>query len=206
MPLDDLNKELYNYNSKIVPTHTHERSEYDPDKAVPSQPSPFDEEQSWNRPQKGLSPKQKKILLIVGPIVSAIILIIAGYFFYGWWQKNAFHQDRVSISFEGPKEVDSTQDTKYIIHYKNDNRATLKNAEIQLSYSENFQPTDNVNLKYLSPGSSKIFIGDIKSKSEGSVELVGSFYAPKDSPVYIYASLNFVPSNGTENVSVLKIR
>lgn len=202
MSLDDLNKELYNYNSKIVPTHTHESSEFDPNKAAPDKASPFDEQENWNRPQKGLSQKKKTILLIAGAVLSAIILIIAGYFIYSWWKKSAFHQDRVSIFFEGPKEVDSTRPTKFVIHYKNDNRAALKNAEIQLNYSENFQPTDNVNLKYLSPSSSKIFIGDIKSKSEGSVDLTGSFYAPKDTPVYLYVSLNFIPSNAVESISV----
>jgi len=198
MPLNELKEDLYSSNSKIFPTNTHESSEYDPAKVVASQSSPFDEQQNWNQPQKGLSPKQKKILWVVVPIFSAIILVLIGFFIYSWWQKNAFHQDRVLISFEGPKEVDSTQSTKYIIHYKNDNRVTLKNAEIRLSYSENFQPIDNVNLKYLSPGSSKIFIGDIKPKSEGVAELNGIFYAPKDFPVYLYASINFIPSNGTE--------
>ena len=201
MSLDDLNKELYNYNSKIIPAHTHEGSEFDPNKAAASKPSPFDEQKVWNKPQKGLSPKQKMLIYIVSAILGLVVLAVAGFYGYNWWQKNAFHQDRVTISFEGPREADSTQDTKYIIHYKNDNRVTLKNAEIKLLYSGNFQPVNNINLKYLSPDSSKIFIGDIKPKSEGSFELTGCFYAPKDSPVQLYASLNFVPSNGSETLS-----
>lgn len=202
MPIDDLNKELYNYNSKIVPKHKHEGSVYDPGQTGATAPSPFDEQENWNKPQKGLTTKQKKIAIIGGSIFFAIVLAVAGFFVFRWWQKSAFYQDRVSVYFEGPQEVDSTQDTKYIIHYKNDNRATLKNAEIRLNYSGNFQPTDNVNLKYLSPSSSKIFIGDIAPKSKKTVELVGRFYAPKDFPVYLYASLDFVPSNSSESVSV----
>ena len=202
MPLNDLNKELYNYNSKIIPTRTHEKSQFGFDKAVLEQPSPFDEQQEWNKPQKGFSPKQKKILWAVISVTLIIIFAVGGYFALKWWQKNAFHQDRVLIYFEGPKEVDSTHLTKYIIHYKNDNRVTLKGAEITLVYSGNFEPIDNVNLKYLSPNSSKIFVGDIKPKSEETVELSGIFYAPKDFPVNLHASLNFVPSNSEKSLSV----
>jgi hypothetical protein len=201
MPLNDLNKELYNSDSKVISNRTHEKSEYDVETAA-GQASPFDKEQNWNQPQKGFSPKQKKILYIALGVLVAAIVAVAGVFAYRWWQKDAFHQDRVSISFEGPKEADSTQQTAYIIHYKNSNRVTLKNAEIDLTYSENFQPIDNVNLKYLSPSSSKIFVGDIKPNSEGTAELKGIFYAPKDFPVYLYASLHFVPSNGTADLSM----
>lgn len=201
MPLNDLNKELYNSESKVVPTHVHESSEYDPTISAAA-PSPFDAEQSWNKPQKGLTPKQKTIAIIASAVVGVIVLTTAGFFIYRWWQKNAFHQDRVEVSFEGPKEADSTQTAKYLIHYKNNNRVTLKNAEIWLSYSENFQPIDNVNLKYISPSSSRIFIGDVKSMSEGAVELRGVFYAPKDSPVYLSAAIHFVPSNGSTELSM----
>jgi hypothetical protein len=203
MPLKDLNEQLYNPNSENIPAHAHEKSEYDPLTAVSQvAASPFDEKQTWNKPQKGLTPKQKRTLWIVSGILGVVILTVAGFFIYRWWQKDAFHQDRVEIFFEGPKEVDSTQVTKYIIHYKNNNRATLKNAEIQLTYSENFQPIDNVNLKFLSNSSSRIFIGDVKPKSEGTAELKGIFYAPKDYPVYLYGSIHFVPSNGTAELSM----
>ncbi|KKP94663.1 MAG: hypothetical protein US25_C0022G0001 [Candidatus Moranbacteria bacterium GW2011_GWE1_36_7] len=202
MSLDDLNKELYNANSSEGFSKRHEQSTYDPMVSVNSNGSPFDQNQHWNAPQKGLSPSQKKKLWIFLSVFFLLLLIVGGIFFYQWWEKNAFHQDRVSISFEGPKETDSTQLTKYIVHYSNNNRVTLKNAEIRLSYSENFQPTDNLNLKYLSPSASKIFIGDIKSMSEGQVELKGIFYAPKDFPVYLRGEIVFVPSNGTNELSM----
>lgn len=203
MSLKDLNEQLYNQNPENASTPTHEKSDYDPVFAgTRAAENPFDEQQTWSKPQKGLSPKHKKIWIIVSGSTLLVVLIIIGAFTYRWWQKNAFHQDRVEISFEGPKEADSTQVNKYIIHYKNDNRVSLKNAEIKLTYSENFEPIDNVNLKFLNAVSSKIFIGDIKPKSEGSVELKGVFYAPKDSPVYLYGSINFVPSNGSEELSM----
>lgn len=201
MSLQELNKDLYSEKTDSIKDRTHEQSQYDPNVAVATA-SPFDKEQVWNRPQTGLAPKTKRNIIISASIAGILILLSAGIWGMKWWQKNAFHQDRVSIYFEGPKEADSTQPSKYLIHYKNNNRVTLKNAEIILSYAENFQPNDNVNLKYLSPTSSKIFIGDIKSMSEGTVELKGIFYAPKDFPVYLHAEINFTPSNGTAQLSM----
>lgn len=202
MSLQELNKDLYKENGELVTGRTHEQSQYDPSISMQQTASPFDKEESWNKPQKGLSPKGKKVLWISIAVFLLIALIPGGFLGYKWWLKNAFHQDRVVVSFEGPKEADSTQLTKYIIHYKNENRVTLKNAEIKLSYAENFQPTDNLNLKSLGPTASKFFIGDIKPMSEGTVELKGIFYAPKDFPVYLRASLDFTPSNGGKVLSM----
>lgn len=202
MSLQELNKDLYK-DGEEVRNRSHEQSQYDPSAVQAVQgASPFDKEETWNKPQEGLSPKAKRNLIILGVVVLVAVLVSAAAWGYGWWKKNAFHQDRVSISFEGPKEADSTQPTKYIIHYKNQNRVTLRNAEINLSYAENFQPTDNVNLKFLSPTASRFFIGDIKPMSEGTVELKGIFYAPKDFPVYLRGSLLFTPSNGSEQLSM----
>jgi len=201
MALNDLNRELYSSNKNEIADRTHEQSNYGPEIATRSGgANPFITDEKWNEPQKGLSAGQKKGLWIGIGIFFFVALSIAGLFFYQWWTKNAFHQDRVSISFEGPKEADSTKPSKYIIHYANNNRVTLKNAEIQLSYPENFQPTDNLNLRYLSPSAGKIFIGDIKPMSSGEVELVGIFYAPKDFPAYVRGEIHFVPSNGTQEL------
>jgi len=196
MSLNDLNQELYGPHADELAKRTHEQSSYDPTFGIGAKASPFDEQQQWNVPQKGLKPAQKRNLWIGISVFVFILLATGGIIFLQWWTKNAFHQDRVSISFEGPKEADSTQPTKYIIHWANNNRVTLKNAEIQLSYAENFQPTDNLNLKYLSPSASKIFIGDIKPMTSGQAELNGIFYAPKDTPVYLRGEIHFVPSNG----------
>ena len=200
MSLNDLNQELYSESSDDIVKRTHEQSSYDPSFGIGSKSSPFDEQQSWNAPQKGFTPAQKRNIWIGISVFLLVALAVGGAIFYNWWTKNAFHQDRVSISFEGPKEADSAAPIKYVIHYANNNRVTLKNAEIQLSYTENFQPTDNLNLKYLSPTASKIFIGDIKPMSQGQTELNGIFYAPKDAPVYLHGEIHFVPSNGSSEL------
>ncbi len=196
MSLNDLNKELYNPEEENISFRTHEQSQYDPGVGV-SAASPFDEKLEWEKAQHEMNSGQKRVLKIAVASLLLVVIGVGGFIFYGWWQKNAFFQDRVSISFEGPKEADSTQLIKYIIHYKNDNRVTLKNAEILLNYPENFQPTDNLNMKYLNSTSSRIFIGDVPAKSENTIELKGVFYAPKDFPVYLHGTMNFTPSNGS---------
>ena len=201
MSLNDLNRELYRFDEKASSLPEHEKSQYAPTVGNATA-SPFDEKVQWERTKKELNPFQKRVLKIASAILLLVILVVSGFIYSAWWQKNAFHQDRVSISFEGPDSVDSTQMVKYIVHYKNDNQVTLKNSEIQLTYAENFQPTDNVNLKFINSTSSRIFIGDIKAKSEGSVEIKGIFYAPKDAPVYLHGAINFIPSNGKTQLSM----
>ncbi len=202
MSLDDLNKDLHSFNDNNRDFHAHEKSQYDPNIGGVSSVSPFDEKLEWEKARRELNPFQKRILKISIAVLLLIALTVGGFVYSAWWKNDAFHQDRVSISFEGPSAADSTQVVKYIIHYKNNNRVLLKNAEIKLNYSENFQPTDNVNVKFLNSTSSSIYVGEIKPKSEGTVEIKGIFYAPKDAPVYLRAELGFVPSNGSTQFSM----
>jgi len=198
MSLEELHKELDNATDPSLDKRGHEKSDYDPwvahKQAEDSQANPF-MEQHWNEPKKGLDEKQKKKLKIAFWILGGVILLALAAWGFSWWQKNAFHQERVTVSFEGPSQVDNTEITKYVINYKNDNYVALKNVEIDLQYPENFQPTDSVNLKILSTTTSKFFIPDIKAKSEGTVELKGIFYAPQNYPVILQASILYTPSN-----------
>jgi uncharacterized repeat protein (TIGR01451 family) len=207
MPLEELNKELNNPNDPTLAHHVHERSDYDPWTAkAKMEKSPevtVFKEEKWNGVEKGLKPQQKRNLKIAIGVVAGVIIISLIMMGIGWWQKNAFHQERVSVSFEGPAQVDNTQNAKYTIHYKNDNFVSLKNVEIDLQYSENFQPSpnDNANFKILSSTTSKFFVPDMKAKSEGSVDLSGIFYAPQGYPVLLQANMLYVPSNQSSQLS-----
>lgn len=193
MSLEELNQSLYSQKSEVKP-RAAEADQFNPANTLAADKSPFQNEERWDG-GKSLTKRQKRNLLIAVSSVLLIVLMIVGSIFYRIWQRDAFHEDRVSVTIEGPKEVDSTQAVRYLIKYRNDNRVALKNAEIQLTYLENFQPTDNVNLKVLNTVSSKFTVGDIQPKSEQVVELNGIFYAPKDFPVYMRAALTYSPSN-----------
>lgn len=196
MSLNDLNKQIYN----IKPNNVGDQQipNCDPFAESAKEASPFQNEEKWHGANKGMSKKQKIVVWSLVSFFLLIVLSIGGFASYQNYKKNAFHADRVEVSISGPKEADSTQVQQYTINFKNANRVTLKDAEIFLEYSENFQPTDNLNLKFLNPTSSKFWIGDIKSNQSGSVDLKGIFYAPKDFPVYLHATIIYTPSNGIE--------
>jgi uncharacterized repeat protein (TIGR01451 family) len=202
MSLKDLNRELDNPNDPELAHHVHEKSNYDPwvvNSKLDFEKSPFEEEK-WGEVKKGLTLEQKRKIKIGIETLLGVFFLVSLVLGFQWWQKNSFRQDRVAIYFEGPREVDNTGITKYIIHYNNANQVSLKNVEIYLKYPENFQPTNNVNLKILSPTTSKIAIPDIKARSEKSVELNGVFYAPKNYPVQIEAKIIYTPSNKQEQL------
>ena len=66
----------------------------------------------WQKEKKEIAAlRRKKILITVGAVLLTLSLIGGAVYFYQWWQKNAFHQDRVEVYFEGPTEADSMQQT-----------------------------------------------------------------------------------------------
>ncbi|HAV11604.1 MAG TPA: hypothetical protein DCX32_03620 [Candidatus Moranbacteria bacterium] len=196
MPLEELNRDIYDPNSDLD-KRKHEASRLDPSYSGREGENQFIREESWVEEEKGLTPKQKKIVGILLGALATIIVIVGSIVYISYSRKTAFQEDRVTLSIDGPKEADSTQPVRYFLKYKNGNRVKLKDAEISLNYSENFQPSGsgNVNLKQLNANNSKIYIGDIGANEEGSVELTGVFYAPKDAPVYLHANLKYSPSN-----------
>ncbi len=195
MSLEELNKHLHSNKDHDDIHRSHDADTYNPfGQENKQEQNPFLKEQEWKEPQKGLTIKQKKILKIIGIILA--VSVLSGLIWWGWdkWKKNSFHEDRVSVSIDGPKDADSTQKVEYIIKYENNNRVTLRDVEIIINYSENFQPVDNVNLKYLSKSNSKIYVGDIKPGAKSEVSFKGIFYAPKDYQVYLRASMNYLVS------------
>lgn len=199
MALEDLNKQLYDPNSQEIADRVHSSDKFDPAVAAAA-PNPFETEEQWGRYQKKMDAAKKRKVWLIAGIVIAVVLMVGGAVFYRIMKSKAFFEERVALSFQGPKEADSTQPVRYKIVYRNDNRVTLKNVEIILNYPENFQPAgDNVNLKILNSMSSKFTLeGDIKAGSEGSVDLNGVFYAPKDFPVYLRATMKYIPANGSQ--------
>jgi len=198
MSLEDLNRSMYGSGPDELGQRLQAPGEFDPLENKNNQASPFQGEQQWGKADKSMLPKQKKVLLGIAGGIIALFVCIGIYEGYQWYERNAFHQDRVTIAVEGPAQADSSQTQQYTIHYTNNNSVTLKNAAIVLEYSGNFQPTDdNVNLKLLSATSSTFFIGDIKPRADATVILKGTFYAPQDFPVALNATLQYVPSNGS---------
>jgi hypothetical protein len=190
MSLDKLNKDIYNSPDHGELSHAHDTDAFDPLRADVEE-NPFVSEHEWQDQREAAKNRRKLIWKIVISVVATSTIIFGSWYLYGVWKKNSFHEDKVTVSIDGPQDADSTQLVKYTISYANNNRVTLRDAEVYLTYAENFQPVDNLNFKYLSPGTSKVYIGDLKPKQSGSIEMKGVFYAPKEFQVYVRANLRY---------------
>ena len=194
MSLKDLNEELYRSDSEIE-KRKHEESQFNPSISEHANAKKFQEKKTWGIFGVKLTANQKKALKVAGAIIAAIFFLSIIFVAVSKFKQTAFSDDRVAVEIEGPKEVGSNQLVEYKIKYKNDNRASLKNAEILLSHTENFQPENNDNLKPSGEGKNNIYIGKIKSHGQGEVSVKGKFYAPEGSGIYFNAELQYTPSN-----------
>ncbi len=196
MPLDELNKSLYDPNSKSeLKKRAHKESRFDPQVSREAGSGEFQKKEEWVKEKKGLSDNQRKAIKITLWAIGAIALLGVILIVVFKIKQSAFSEEKVLIDIEGSAVIDSTQLVQYAIHYKNDNRVDLKDASILLNHSENFQPESATNLQTINAGNSKIYIGTIKSRSQGEVVLKGRFYAPKDYVVYLRGRLDYMPSN-----------
>jgi uncharacterized repeat protein (TIGR01451 family) len=194
MSLNDLQDRIYKPDSEAS-SRQHEESEFDPNVSSEADSSILQKEKEWAEKPVGLRWYQKKALRIGGLIVGGMILtgivILSVYKI----QKSAFIEENVTLEFKGPISVGSNQPMRYTLSYRNNNRVSLKNAQLVLNYSENFKPEEKNGLKIENLYNSNIQLGEIAPYSGGEVELAGTFYAPDESIVYLNAKLNYTPKN-----------
>lgn len=198
MSLGEINDKLYRRTAdedlgKIDPTEFDPRVHLDDKKT-----EPISEDDRWHIKEKPKSKrgffKNKAVrigLYIFGGIV--LVLISVG----GFYKINqaAFSQERVTIKVDGPLEIRSGNLVTYEVDYKNDNRASLKNVVIKISYPESFKLDDNPNFKTEGPISGAYFLGDVPSNSESKVLINGRINSPKGALVYIKAEMTYSPSS-----------
>ncbi|MFH0930035.1 MAG: hypothetical protein V1814_02170 [Candidatus Moraniibacteriota bacterium] len=132
----------------------------------------------------------KKIAIVFG-----VVVVISGIIWLALYiRKSAFSEEQVKVSISGPEKVKSGDAASFEISYQNLNRASLKNAVLYISYSENFKPSGNLQFESEGPSTSKFNIGNIAAKSDGKVELRGKFFGPQDALVYMEVKIEYKPS------------
>ena len=156
----------------------------------------------WIKEDEEKKAKKKKIVKIAAISAAALILLSGLVWGAFYMRKSSFSEDRVAISISGPEEVQSGDLVTLEINYKNENRASLKDAVININYSENFKPLDNLNLESEGPNSSRYNIGTIGGKSEGKFELRGKFFGTKGLLTYVNAKLEYSSSNFSSQFGV----
>lgn len=129
---------------------------------------------------------------VIGIIVLA--LIVFGVFRY---IQTSFSEEKVSVTVVGNQSASSGELLTYEINYTNNNRSTLKDAIVRVTYPESFKPGENVNFKTDGQTTGVFTVGEIKGKTSGKVVLTGSAYSTRGSLMYIKGELVYKPSNSS---------
>ncbi|PIP27916.1 MAG: hypothetical protein COX29_03895 [Candidatus Moranbacteria bacterium CG23_combo_of_CG06-09_8_20_14_all_35_22] len=192
MSLRDIKENLY---KKEAPKNLseHEISQYDPTVAKNTGEMNKGADDLWAK-KNGFDQKEKKAIK-KGVIAFLIILgIIISLFAYWIIRQMLFQAGNATISISGPSQANSGKLLTYEINYQNDNRLSIKNATLKITYPENFKPSQEAGFQEENLTSGSFNLGTIKGKSQGKVILNGKAYSPKGALIYLRASLSYNPS------------
>lgn len=200
MPLKDIKEELYNPKSDIE-KREHDTSVFDTDEITDREGSGEKfktEKKGWEKYKGfGIDKTRKRVVVVGGIVLGVVLLFSVTAVVVSMIRKNAFAQDRVTISVEGETAVESGQEISYVINYENDNRTALENVVIVLNHSENFYPQEGGRLERYTDRSSRVNVGDLKPKGKGQVEVTGKFYATEDYIIYLQPEMIYKPGNSS---------
>jgi len=195
MSLFDIEKELYKKDTDRD-LSKHAESEFDA-RSILAEPGneKFSGEDAWEKKRKGLGKEQKKAIKYGIIFLAAILLIAAVSLIVYKLKQSSFSENRVVVAINGPNEAQSGKDVIYEIEYKNENRASLKEAKLNINFPENFKPENNPNFISEGPSNGRFELGEIKGGGGGTVAFRGKVFSPKGSLIYIKADFSYTPSN-----------
>lgn len=195
MSLKDTEEKLYTPDSDIE-QRRHSTSEFDLNEAQKT-PDSFAEKKTWWEGFRSEWLDGDRRMAIYVSTVALGVIILFSFIYIGVvkFKATAFSENRVTVVVEGPDMIGSSEDAKYIIKYKNNNRVSLENAEINFNHSENFYPQANEKIKLETIRNIKINIGKIKAFSGGEIEISGKFYATENHMVYLQPTLKYKAEN-----------
>ncbi|EKE21806.1 MAG: hypothetical protein ACD_7C00124G0002 [uncultured bacterium] len=196
MSIKDTEKKLYDSSDSDIERRGHSESEFDLEKSNENKIHFVEKKSNWEETRANWLDNDKKTAIYLGAIILGIVIIFAlGYIGITKFKQTAFSENKVNIIVEGPETADSARNTRYIIKYKNSNRISLENVEINLNHSENFYPQENENIKIENDRNVKISLGKIKAFASGEIEISGKFYAAENYMVYLQPTLKYKPQN-----------
>lgn len=195
MSLSEIKNKLYQRGKDEEPSQLS-RTGFDPRFApMDIAKKSFSKEDAWITEAEQSRLAKRKIwrtgFIIAGSLV-LFILLLWGFFKF---RQASFSQDRVEVSLSGPQEAMSGKSLTYAIKYKNNNRATLKNAVLKINFPKNFIPENNLGFSPEGSSSVVLNLGDIAGKKEGAVEFKGKIFSPKGALIYLKAEINYTPSS-----------
>ena len=194
MSLEDKNKDLYEKDARQQ-TFRHEDSIFDPTTSHASEPVLFEEKKWWEKARDFLAVERPRAILF-GVVVVGIFVLVSGIIVSTvLFQRSFFDDERVSVRIEGPTEVESNAPAQYVITVENDNRAALHDAEIILSYPENFEPNSADGLTRTSARGAAVRIGTIDGKATRTIAVDGQFFGPRNFVISFSVLVRYTPEN-----------
>ncbi len=203
MSLFDIKNKLYKKDEEIDLVK-HDVSQFDARENIDTgeYKEKFASPDAWEEKKEGFSGNQKKAFKYGAIALGAIVIIVGGVVAYLKYQQSSFDQSRVSFSINGLSQIKSGKLTTYEIDYSNNNRATLKNAVLTISYPEDVQQEDNPNFKEETPTSGSFSLGNIPGHSSGKATLNVRAYNPNGNLMYLKAQLSYTPSTFNSQFSI----
>lgn len=201
MSLFDIKKKLYQ-KEPDQDLSRHGSSSFDIRTGGVNPSDKFKAQEKWGEDDPLIGKEQNKsikwgALSLVG--ILALALLVVGVLKFA---QSSFNESRVTVAIDGPKEGGSGKLLSYVVTYKNDNRVTLKNTVLRMSFPESFKPEMGDDFKKEGNTGGTVEIGEVKGGGIGQFVLKGRAYNPKGTLIYIKANLAYAPSNFNSQFNV----
>jgi hypothetical protein len=194
MSLSDIKNKLYQKKSD-KDLSKHGSSSFDIRTGGVEFSDKFKTQEAWKESGSVLNEEQNQIIKRGAFVLAGILAVVLLAFGIAKFVLTSFDESRVVVAIDGPKEGKSGETLSFVVTYKNDNRAVLKNAVLRVGFPENFKAEENPNFKPEGDTGGTLEIGEIKSGATGQFVLKGRAYNPKGTVIYIKTDLLYVPSN-----------
>ncbi len=193
MDLDELQKQIYKKDDGIEGRPEAPQT-FEPghESAAPEVEAPQWSDKDAQR--FALANRIRKILWVAGVVAAAIVVGLAFWFF--WQRSHSFDTTKVAISIYGQERIVSGEEISFIVKFKNNTKASLKNVVLDFIYSEQSSPSDSRGLRQQGnlPVSTRN-LGDIAAGQEEQVEFKTRVIGDKGSQQKFLAKLAYQPSN-----------
>lgn len=198
VPLEEIEKKLY--REEFERKKREEKARPEPGRGEEAGPR-FE---SWEREAAGEPVARPKFEILIRPpknwrrlilIFSfALFLVLVGGGLYFWYVY--FPQNKVEITFSGPKEVRAGETATYLFRYRNNTKTILRDAEVTLRYPQGVVVLNGVDtppaggLPFVKKSLGNVGIG---SEAEETFPLL--FFGEPPITKRLEASISYTPAN-----------
>ncbi len=198
MPLNKLGRELERHDSDLV-DRPHDKTVYNEWLSEKTEKK----QSTWGAFIDDLKHVRLKAVVLGIIIIATIVFVLGMVSYVVFYQNSFFAPDKVHHHMQVAPSVDSNTVTQIVFTYKNDNRATLENAEIVVDFGQYFVPSDNQRqFTKISDTRGVIAVGEIAGHTDGEVALVGHFAGARNEVANVTGSLQYTVQKRQETHTV----